>query len=133
VTSAISENYTIRNLADIEDQAEKAGFGPALQARFPREELGCEEVSFSLQRLAPDAEAPFGHRHEQAEEVYVVLSGSGRMRLDDEVVDLKQLDAIRVAPAVLRAFAAGPVGAVHPAHDNVDRFDLPVRNHVPAS
>jgi len=61
-------------------------------------------------RLRPGKRSPFAHRHFTAEEVYVILSGSGRIKLDDELSDVKALDAIRVAPKVVRAFEAGPDG-----------------------
>jgi uncharacterized cupin superfamily protein len=103
-------DYTIRNLREVEDQAAKHGFGPAFQARFAREELGCEQHGLSLQRLAPGARSPFAHRHEKHEEIYVVVAGSGQVRLDDEIHDVRLLDAIRIAPPTVRAFTAGPQG-----------------------
>jgi len=102
--------YTLKNLMETKDMAAEQGFGEAMSARFAYGELGCEQLGFSLQELRPNVEAPFGHTHNQAEEVYVVLSGSGRVRLDDDVRELKPLDALRVAPQVMRAFAAGPEG-----------------------
>jgi mannose-6-phosphate isomerase-like protein (cupin superfamily) len=106
-------DYTHKNLADVKDQAVDFGYSPQLEARFAREELGAESTGFSFQRLQPDVTAPFGHSHDEAEEVYVVLEGSGRMKLDDDVIDIRPLDAIRVAPKVLRAFAAGPDGLAY--------------------
>jgi uncharacterized cupin superfamily protein len=103
-------SYTLKNLMETKDMAAEQGFGDAMSARFPHGELGCEQLGFSLQELRPGVEAPFGHTHDQAEEVYVVLSGSGRVRLDDDVQELEPLDALRVAPGVMRAFAAGPEG-----------------------
>lgn len=103
-------DYTIRNLRQIEDSAPKFGMAPDMQARFAARELGLQESAVSLQRLAPNVEQPFGHDHKEQEELYVVLDGSGRVKLDDEVVDVAQWDAVRVAPALTRAFAAGPDG-----------------------
>jgi quercetin dioxygenase-like cupin family protein len=103
-------DYTIRNLREVEDSAPKFGLAPALQARFASGELGLGESAVSLQRLAPDAVQPFGHRHKRQEELYVVTDGTGRAKLDDEIVELRTLDAVRVAPNVTRAFAAGPDG-----------------------
>jgi quercetin dioxygenase-like cupin family protein len=102
--------YTLKNLMETKDMAAEQGFGEAMSARFPYGELGCEQLGFSLQELRPNVEAPFGHTHNEAEEVYVVLAGSGRVRLDDDVQEIKPLDALRVAPDVMRAFAAGPDG-----------------------
>jgi hypothetical protein len=102
--------YTLKNLMDTEDVAVANGMGEQLSARFPREDLGCRELAFSLQQIRPGVEMPFGHTHKQAEEVYVVLRCSGRAKLDDEVADLEPMDALRVSPETMRAFAAGPEG-----------------------
>jgi mannose-6-phosphate isomerase-like protein (cupin superfamily) len=103
--------YTIANLrSDVEDQAPRFGLAPDLEGRFAREALGLEQSGISYQRLAPGFRAPFGHRHAQQEEVYVIVSGSGRAKLGDEVVDLKQWDALRVAPDVWRGIEAGAEG-----------------------
>lgn len=102
--------YTIRNLKDVEDSAVKFGFSPALESRFARGALETERVGLSYQRIAPDTRMPFGHHHRSQEEIYVILSGGGRAKLDDEIVELKALDALRVAPDVTRAFEAGPEG-----------------------
>lgn len=102
--------YTIRNLKDVEDSAVKFGFSPALESRFARGALETERVGLSYQRIAPDTRMPFGHHHRSQEEIYVILSGGGRAKLDDEIVELKPLDALRVAPDVTRAFEAGPEG-----------------------
>lgn len=102
--------YAIRNLEEIEDSAVKFGLSPQLETHFARKDLGAATLGLSLQRLAPNTRQPFGHRHEQQEEVYVILSGGGRVSLDDEVVDVRQWDAIRVAPDTTRAFEAGPNG-----------------------
>jgi uncharacterized cupin superfamily protein len=88
----------------------KHGFSDTQEARFPREELGLETVGLSYQVVKPGKKHAFGHRHKEAEELYVVLSGSGRCRLEDETVEVVALDALRVGPAVTRRFEAGPDG-----------------------
>jgi mannose-6-phosphate isomerase-like protein (cupin superfamily) len=103
-------SYTIMNLSETADSAPKFGLQEMGEAHFPREELNAKRTGFSYQVLKPGKRQLFGHRHEQAEEVYVVLSGSGRIRLDDEIVDISELDAIRVEPQVTRAFEAGEDG-----------------------
>jgi mannose-6-phosphate isomerase-like protein (cupin superfamily) len=104
-------DYTHLNLKDdVENSSERFGLAPDLEARFGRKPLGLAGGGFSYQRLAPDVEGPFGHRHDRQEEVYVVVGGSGRIKLDDEVRELAQWDAVRVAPETARAFAAGPQG-----------------------
>jgi mannose-6-phosphate isomerase-like protein (cupin superfamily) len=102
--------YTLKKLTDIEDAAPDSGFGDVQEARFAKDALQTERTGFSYHRLKPDRRQPFAHRHDQAEEVYVVLAGDGRVKLDDEIVELHALDAIRVAPRVTRAFEAGPSG-----------------------
>ncbi|HUJ55823.1 MAG TPA: cupin domain-containing protein [Gaiellaceae bacterium] len=90
--------------------AERYGLAPDLEARFARTPLGLEGGGFSYQRLAPNVGGSDGHRHRSQEEVYVVLAGSGRVKLDDEVREIRQWDAIRVAPEVARGFESGPHG-----------------------
>lgn len=102
--------YTIRNLRDTADSAPKFGLEELGEAHFPREDLGAQTTGLAYHVLKPGKRQSFGHRHEQAEEVAVVLSGGGRVRLDDEIVDIGELDAIRIAPQVKRAFEAGSEG-----------------------
>jgi mannose-6-phosphate isomerase-like protein (cupin superfamily) len=99
--------YTIKNLSDVEDSAAKFGFGDLQEARFPREDLESEAIGVMHLRLRAGKRQPFAHRHNKAEEIYLVLSGAGRVKLDDEVHDIGPDDAIRVAPSVTRAFEAG--------------------------
>ena len=103
-------DYTIRNLREVEDMAPKFGMAPDVSARFASGELGLKQTGVSLQRIAPGARMPFGHRHGRQEEVYVIVAGSARVKLDDEVAELSQWDAIRVPPGVMRAFEGGPDG-----------------------
>ena len=102
--------YTHKNLADVDDAAAKHGMGDGFTARFAREALDCEQTGFAFEALAPGKQAPFAHRHQAAEEVYVILSGGGRMMLDEEVIDVAKHDAIRVSPGVARHFQAGDEG-----------------------
>jgi uncharacterized cupin superfamily protein len=117
----MSERYTLRNLGDVDDAAPEFGFGESWEARVARTALGAEQTGVAFFRLKPGRRSPFAHRHDQAEEIYVILRGRGRMRLDDEVVEVGPLDAVRVAPSVVRAFEADAdgldflaVGAHHP-------------------
>ena len=102
--------YTVRNLKEVEDAAPAFGLSPDLEARFARKPLESKQVAVSYQRLQPNVRIPFGHTHAQQEEIYVVLSGSGSAKLDDEVVELQQWDALRVDPETMRAIEAGPGG-----------------------
>lgn len=104
-------DWKILNLKDdVENAAEQFGLAPDLEARFGRKALETEGGGFSYQRLAPNFVTPFGHRHRTQEEVYLVISGSGRAKLEDVEQELRQWDVLRVAPAVARGFAAGPDG-----------------------
>ena len=100
-------DYSIKNLSTVEDSAPKFGFGGTQEARFAREELGAEKTGLSYQVVKAGKRQPFAHRHAEDEEIYVVLSGTGRLHLDGDVVELKPLDAVRIAPHVLRALEAG--------------------------
>jgi quercetin dioxygenase-like cupin family protein len=102
--------YTIKNLKQIEDMAPKFGMSPGLEGRFARDELDADQLGVSYQRLAPGFRMPFGHRHKDEEEVYVVVGGSGRVKLDDEIATVEQWDAVRVAPGTTRCFEGGPDG-----------------------
>lgn len=102
--------YTHINLEDVEDMAPRFGLSEQGEARFATRPLGAQKTGLSLQRLRPDVRQAFGHSHHHAEEVFLVLSGSGRFKLDDEIRDVGPLDAIRVAPASTRAAEAGPDG-----------------------
>jgi len=102
--------FTIINLESVEDMAPKFGFAEMGEARFAREDLEAQDTGVSHQRLRPGRRQGFGHRHQRAEEVYVVLEGAGRVRIDDDIHEIRALDAIRVAPGSRRAFEAGPEG-----------------------
>jgi mannose-6-phosphate isomerase-like protein (cupin superfamily) len=104
-------DYTLKNLReDVEDSAVKFGTSPALEAHFAKEPLELQNSGVSYLRLAPGERVPWGHTHKQQEEVYVVVGGSGRIKLDEEVVDLRQWDAIRIAKETMRNVEAGPGG-----------------------
>ena len=105
-------DYTVKNLKeDVEDAAPGFGFAPNMEARFAREALELEKLGVSYERTAPNFRIPFGHTHKEQEEVYVVVSGSGRMKIEDDVVELRQWDAVRVPAGAWRCFEAGPEGA----------------------
>ena len=103
-------SYTIKNLADVEDMAVKHGFAEVGEAHFARGALEAEQTGIAYHVLRPNRRQAFGHRHDDAEEINVVISGGGRVKLDDEVCEIRALDAIRVAPHVTRQFEAGPEG-----------------------
>ena len=101
-------NWTIVNLSDVDDSA--AGRMDGLEVRMSRKQMESRDVGVSLFRYGPNVRNPMSHTHREQEEAYVVVSGSGRIRLDDDIHDVKQWDVVRVAPEVLRAFEGGPDG-----------------------
>lgn len=102
--------YTIANLLEIEDSAPKFGLSPGLEARFAGQALELRNSGISYQRLAPGSRIPFGHRHKEQEELYLVVEGSGRLKLDDEIVDVRRWDAVRISKETMRGVEAGPEG-----------------------
>jgi mannose-6-phosphate isomerase-like protein (cupin superfamily) len=102
--------YTKKNLRDVEDKAPGFGIAEKQSARFAAEALDAETTGFALMGVKPGQRQAFAHRHDNAEEVYVILSGTGRIKLDDEIVDVAPLDAIRIAPGVTRALEADAEG-----------------------
>ncbi|HSJ73308.1 MAG TPA: hypothetical protein VK904_03250 [Miltoncostaeaceae bacterium] len=103
--------FTKVNLREVEDMAPRFGLSPGLESRFAREPLALEGAGVSYFRIAPNHRQPFGHRHEHQEEVYVVLTGLARLSVEDEIVELRPLDAVRVAPTAARCLEGGPEGA----------------------
>jgi uncharacterized cupin superfamily protein len=102
--------YTKQNLRKVENQAPKFGMPSELEARFARTALGGESLGLSLFRLAPGFRIPFGHKHVGQEEVYVIVQGSGRIKVEDEIVAVGQWDAIRFDKDTMRDVEAGPDG-----------------------
>jgi mannose-6-phosphate isomerase-like protein (cupin superfamily) len=103
-------DYTIVNLRDTEDHAPKFGFSEVQEARFPGRELGAAQTGFAFHRVKPGKRQAFAHKHANAEEIYVILSGSGRVKLGDEVREIGAMDAILVAPKTIRQFEADDDG-----------------------
>jgi mannose-6-phosphate isomerase-like protein (cupin superfamily) len=93
---------------DVEDAAARRDAG--IEARMARAHLDSEHLGVSYFRYAPGSRSPFGHSHREQEEAYIVVAGSGRMKLDDEIIDLRRWDVVRVAPEVVRAIEGGSEG-----------------------
>ena len=102
--------YAKKNLRDVDDSAVEFGLSETQEARFPRSDLGAEQTGINFLTVKPSEREAFAHRHRTAEEIYVVLAGSGCVKLDDDLVELLPLDAVRVSPGVARSFEAGPDG-----------------------
>ena len=105
-------DYTVVNLKrDVEDQAPKFGFSPSLESRFARVPLELSNSGLSYYKVEPNYRVPFGHVHSTQEEVYLVLSGSARLKVGEDVVEAGQWDAVRVPPGTWRGMEAGEQGA----------------------
>ena len=100
----MASDFAIKNFEDIEPSG-----GDGVDGRFSRKFLDSTELGVSRWRFEP-GKRTLGHRHQVQEEVYTVIFGSGRLKLDDEIIEIKQWDVIRVAPQVARGFEAGPAG-----------------------
>lgn len=106
----MAARYAKTNLRDVRDSAAEHGLSAQQEARFPRADLGAEQTGMNFLTIKPAQREAFAHRHRTAEEIYVVITGAGRVKLDDEFVELVPLDAVRVSPGVARSFEAGPDG-----------------------
>ena len=103
--------FTLRNLKDdLENLGSNFDGPPDIEFRAATKALGLEESGLTYQRLPPGYRFPYGHMHRTQEEVYVVVRGNGRMKVDEEIVDLKEWDAVRVPPGAWRGYEAGPEG-----------------------
>ena len=104
-------DYTVLKVSEVDDQAPNFGLEGKMEARFMRVDLGCENCGVTYLRLAPGFRVPFGHTHKVQEEVYVLVSGSARIKLEDEVHELEPWTAVRMSKDVTRGVEAGPEGA----------------------
>jgi uncharacterized cupin superfamily protein len=104
-------DYTKKNLSsDVRNSAPDFNLPEGFEAHFAGESLGLSDAGMAYERAAAGQRQPFGHAHSEQEEVYVVIEGSGRIKLDDEVIELERLDAIRIGTGVMRCVEAGPDG-----------------------
>lgn len=106
----MNNNYAKVNFDEVEDMNARYGMQETGEARYLREDVGADTIGATLYRMRPGKRTGFGHRHETVEELYVVLAGGGRIKIDDEIVELRALDAVRVAPRAVRELEAGPDG-----------------------
>jgi mannose-6-phosphate isomerase-like protein (cupin superfamily) len=111
VRSSSITRFTLRNIKqDLEDIGQVFRGAPDLEFRAATKPLELEQSALSYQWVPPGARFPYGHTHHRQEEVYVVVRGSGRMKIDDEIVELEEWDAVRVPPGLWRGYEAGPDG-----------------------
>lgn len=106
----MSGSYTHKKLTEVTDSAPRFGYSETQEARFASKDLELEATGISHHRVKPGRRQAFGHRHDEAEEVYVILAGSGRLKIDDAIIDVEERDAVRVAAGAIRQFEAGPDG-----------------------
>jgi quercetin dioxygenase-like cupin family protein len=105
-----TKGHAIVNLDEAEDVAPRFGLDGTGEARFVRTDLGAERIGLAHYRVKPGQRAGFGHRHGEAEELYVVLGGSGRFKVDDDVFEVSAKDVVFCPPEAMRAWEAGPDG-----------------------
>jgi mannose-6-phosphate isomerase-like protein (cupin superfamily) len=104
-------NYTVVNLRDdIPDMAPRFSMGDGIEAHFGRQALELSKSGVSYFKLGPDYRLPFGHSHAEQEEIYIVVGGTVRLKLDEDELELKRLDAVRIPESVVRGMAGGPDG-----------------------
>jgi quercetin dioxygenase-like cupin family protein len=104
--------YTVQRLTEVENQGPRFGLDEKdWEIRMARVPLNCESCGISYERFAPGWRTPFGHKHKRQEEIYILVNGSARMKLDDDVIELEPWTAVRVAPETMRAIEGGPDGA----------------------
>jgi uncharacterized cupin superfamily protein len=106
----MANSYSKINFGDVADMYAQSGMEAHGEARYLREDVGAETIGVSLYKLRPGKRTGFAHRHKAVEEMYVVLSGSGRMKVDDDLVELGPHDVVRVGPEAAREFEAGSDG-----------------------
>ena len=104
-------DYTVLKVSEVDDQGPNFGLEGKMEARFMRVDLGCENCGVTYLRIAPNFRIPFGHRHKVQEEVYMLVSGSARIKVEDEVHDLEPWTAVRMSKDTNRGLEAGPEGA----------------------
>jgi hypothetical protein len=103
-------DFTILNLSDVENVAPKFGMPEGLDVRFAKRQLGCTIGGVGVEKYPPNTRLPFGHKHVAQEEVYLVAEGSGHLKIEDEIHDVKQWDLVRVGAGTMRNFESGPDG-----------------------
>jgi quercetin dioxygenase-like cupin family protein len=104
--------YSIQNLKEVENQGVNFGIDPGdMELRMAKDPLECANAGVSYVKLGPGFRTPFGHTHKTQEEIYILISGSARVKLNDEVVDMVPFTAVRIAQDTMRSYEGGPEGA----------------------
>jgi mannose-6-phosphate isomerase-like protein (cupin superfamily) len=104
--------YSVQNLNEVQNQGENFGLNPdEMQLRMAKDPLECQNAGISLLRLGAGYRAPFGHKHKSQEEIYILVKGDAKMKIEDEVVEMQPMTAVRVDPGTMRGYEAGSEGA----------------------
>src|ERR1051326_935314 len=104
--------YTEKNLKEIENQGVRFGLDENdIELRMAKDPLECSACGLSYMKLGPGYRPPFGHTHKTQEEIYILVNGSARMKLGDELVEMRPFTAVRVSPETMRGYEGGPEGA----------------------
>lgn len=104
--------FTVKNLKEVENQGVKFGIDEnEIELRMAKDPLECEQCGISYLKLGKNYRVPWGHNHKTQEEVFILISGSARMKVEDEVIEMAPFTAVRVAREAMRGYEAGPEGA----------------------
>jgi mannose-6-phosphate isomerase-like protein (cupin superfamily) len=104
--------YTVQNLKEVENQGVNFGIDPSdMELRMAKDPLECANAGISYLKLGPGFRAPFGHTHKMQEEIYILISGSARVKLNDDVIEMEPFTAVRIAQDTMRSYEGGPEGA----------------------
>lgn len=103
-------DYTVVNLHELENMSVKFGHDKDMEARFATKPLQLKASGLGMQKVLPGRTIPFKHKHAEQEEVFIIVAGEGAILIDDESVELKTWDAVRVPPEAVRTVRAGPRG-----------------------
>jgi mannose-6-phosphate isomerase-like protein (cupin superfamily) len=106
----MTARHATANIETAKDFAPEYGYDEMGEARFLRDALGAERIGMAHYRMKPDRRIGFGHRHGESEEIYVVVSGSGRFKIEDEIIDVGPKDVVYCAPEAMREWESGPDG-----------------------
>jgi uncharacterized cupin superfamily protein len=104
------DTHTKLNLDDVKDLAPEFGMQELGEAHFARDALGAQRIGLAHYRVNRGQRAGFGHRHREAEEIYVILGGSGTFKVDDDVFPVAERDVVYCQPSAMRGWEGGPEG-----------------------
>jgi quercetin dioxygenase-like cupin family protein len=103
-------DYTKINFSEVKDMAPDFGMGEMGEARFARQAVGAQRIGLTSYKMNAGNRVGFGHTHSEVEEVYVVLAGDGRFKVQEDIFKVGPRDVVYVAPGAMREWEAGPDG-----------------------